>query len=79
MHTDCITMTELHVVASPKMLRETLCVAQTWVGLSPDVRAQEHVKRLQQLIDECDRLRPIGPDGKHGSNRHTPYCGCDGP
>jgi hypothetical protein len=30
---------------------------------------------LQVLIDECDRMRPLGPDGKHG-DRHTVECGC---
>lgn len=61
---------------SPKMLRETLCVAQTHVGLSGDSRAREHVERLGRLIDQLDEHRPLGPDGKHGS-RHTPTCGCD--
>lgn len=60
-----------------KMLRETLCVAQ---GLalrrSIDPRSEEHGRRLQALIDECDRHRPLGPDGKHG-NRHTATCGCE--
>lgn len=60
----------------PKMLRETLCVAQTYVGLSDDSRRAQHVERLQRLIDECDRHRPLGRDGKHG-NLHTATCGCD--
>lgn len=34
------------------------------------------VDALQQLVDEIDRHRPLGPDGKHG-NRHTAYCGCE--
>jgi len=67
---------------SPKMLKETLCVAQA--GISALMRngttsagdsMQGHMERLQRLIDECDRKRPVGPDGKHGS-RHTPECGC---
>ena len=63
---------------SPKMLKETLCVAQSAIGNSPhpDSRRQEHMDRLQRLIDECTRKRPVGPDGKHGS-RHTSECGCD--
>lgn len=69
-------MTALDVPDGPKMLRETLCVAQGLVGRSGDPRAREHVERLGRLIDECDRHRPLGPDGKHG-NRHTPTCGCD--
>lgn len=61
---------------NPKMLRETLCVAQAWVGNSTDSRRSEHVERLQQLINECDRHRPVGPDGKHG-DLHTQTCGCE--
>lgn len=70
-------MGDLTVPDSPKMLRETLCVAQVAVGETyhRDPRAQEHLDRLQRLIDECDRHRPIGPNGKH-DNRHTPTCGC---
>lgn len=60
----------------PKELRETLCVAQTYIGLSDDSRKREHSDRLQRLIDECDRHRPVGPDGKHG-DKHTPTCGCE--
>lgn len=60
----------------PKMLRETLCVAQTHVGLSGDNRAREHVERIQQLIDQLDEHRPLGSDGKHG-DRHTLTCGCE--
>jgi hypothetical protein len=61
----------------PKMLRETLCLAQALVSRAPDEgRNAEHAKRLQRLIDECDRHRPLGPNGKHG-DRHTPTCGCE--
>ena len=61
----------------PKMLRETLCVAQSRIGNSwLDVgRRPEHVARIQRLIDECDRHRPLGIGGKHG-DLHTPTCGC---
>lgn len=62
---------------SPKMLRETLCVAQNYIGNhSTDRRASKHICRLQRLIDECDRHRPLGVDGKH-SNLHTETCGCE--
>ena len=69
--------TNLEVSDSPKMIRETLCVAQSAVGRfsGPD-RRREHIERLQRLIDECDRHRPLGPDGKHGE-LHTPTCGCE--
>jgi hypothetical protein len=70
-------VTRLNVHDGPKMLRETLCVAQARIGNSPydESRKREHIYRLQRLIDECDRHRPIGTDGKHGS-RHTLICGC---
>ncbi|PRX91960.1 hypothetical protein [Allonocardiopsis opalescens] len=67
----------LVVSDSPKMIRETLCVAQTRIGnspLDPD-RRREHVERLGRLIAECDRHRPLGADGAHG-DLHTPTCGC---
>ena len=62
-----------------KMLRETLCVAQLAVGHIGGDRTlvQRHLDRLQRLIAECDRQRPLGPDGKHGTGeRCTPTCGC---
>ena len=59
----------------PKALRETLCMAQAGLALCDDPRQTEHILRLGRLIAECDRHRPIGPDGKHG-DRHTPTCGC---
>lgn len=67
----------------PKMLRETLCVAQA--GINELTRQgmkhagapmQSHLDRLSRLIAECDRHRPLGTSGKHG-NLHTPTCGCD--
>ena len=62
---------------SPKMLCETLCVAQARIGNSSydEGRKREHIDRLQRLIDECDRHRPVGTDGKHG-DRHTSTCWC---
>ena len=76
-------MTAYSVDDSPKMLKETLCVAQTAINefyRNADkvtaARWQEHIYRLQRLIDECDRHRPVGPDGKH-NDRHTATCGCD--
>jgi hypothetical protein len=63
---------------TPKMLRETLCVAQTRVGNSSldNNRKHEHIERLQRLIDACDVMRPLNTDGKHGDN-HTDTCGCE--
>lgn len=60
-----VTSTEL------KMLRETLCRLQAAPIDTDDSR------RLQMLIDEIDRNRPLGPDGKHGE-LHTTTCGCEG-
>lgn len=61
----------------PKMLRETLCVAQSRIGNSPldEGRKSEHIARLGRLIEECDRQRPLGTGGKHG-DLHTATCGC---
>lgn len=72
------TMAEYQIPDGPKMLRETLCVAQTALGIAfpNDPRLWTHLDRLGRLIDECDRHRPLGPDGKHG-DRHTPTCGCE--
>jgi len=67
-------------IAFSKMLRETMCVAQGVVSRSPDTdvnRRMEHVKRIERVIQWCDRHRPIGPDGKHGTRQCTPTCGCE--
>jgi hypothetical protein len=69
-------LTAYIVPDSPKMLRETLGVAQALISNSNDSRKREHLDRLQRLIDECERHRPLGVGGKHG-NLHTPTCGCD--
>jgi hypothetical protein len=70
-------VTELTITDNPKMLHETLCVAQTILGRHADgVRTGEHVARIQRLINETERHRPLGPDGEHG-DRHTDTCGCD--
>lgn len=72
-------MTDIHCPDdSLKMLRETLCVAQSALHhtIIAAQRELEHCDRLQRLIDDIDRQRPLGPDGKHG-NRHTKTCGCD--
>lgn len=68
----------IDVDITPKALRETLCIAQTRIGNSglDEHRQERDIAHLQALIDECDRHRPLGPDGKHG-DRHTPTCGCE--
>lgn len=69
---------ELKFTGSVKMLRETLCIAQSLIGNTPynDYRREHDAARLSELIRECDRHRPLGSDGKHG-NLHTPTCGCE--
>lgn len=72
--------------AELKMLRETLALAQaaipaavlTYDGDEESTRQQvrAHLERLGRLVDEIDRHRPLGPDGKHGE-LHTPTCGCE--
>lgn len=57
-------------VPSLKMARETLCRAQT----NADTPGEKN--QIWELIEVIDKLRPLGPDGKHG-DRHTPYCGCE--
>lgn len=71
-------MTTIHLDAPQdtlKMLRETLCVAQTALCQLP-YDHDTHSERLGRIIDEIDRQRPLGPDGKHG-DLHTATCGCD--
>lgn len=70
----------LPIPGGPKMLRETLCAAQTAIAAHTSGwrahDAAQHVARLSTLISALDALRPLGPDGKH-DDRHTPWCGCD--
>ena len=53
-----------------KMIRESLCRIQS-VGIS-----DYDSDLLQRMINDIDRQRPLGPDGKHGK-RHTLLCGCE--
>ncbi len=75
---------EYGVNVSPKMLLETLAVAQFAMhqldasregGFNAGASMETHLKHIQMLIDECGRKRPVGTDGKHNS-LHTPECGC---
>jgi hypothetical protein len=72
-------------VENLKRLRESLCVAQSGisqayaVGESHSLQseyAMSHIRTIQEVLDQIDILRPLGPDGKHG-NRHTEFCGCE--
>ena len=59
------------------MVREAICVAQTWLGGVHDTGQAERASRtLGRLIEDIDRQRPLGPDGKH-DDRHTATCGCE--
>lgn len=73
-------MTTLTTDHTPKMVREALCFAEGAVArLVPgSLTAQTSLTGLvlADLIRECDRHRPLGPDGTHG-NRHTITCGCE--
>lgn len=66
--------------AELKVLRETLCVAQAAIGWEYNGMEESdkppHLARIERLIAEIDRHRPLGPDGKHGE-LHTPTCGCE--
>lgn len=57
-------------------LRQTLCRAQAYVMHEmPLDEFKPHAQRLEALIKEIDRHRPLGRDGLHG-NLHTDTCGC---
>jgi hypothetical protein len=71
------------IPVSPKMLRETLCVAEHALaeldrqrpGYNAGGTIDVHQRRIRHLLDECDRKRPTGSGGKHDS-LHTAECGC---
>jgi hypothetical protein len=60
----------------PKMLKEALCLAQGLVAGSEREEHKSYLPIIQHLIDECDRKRPLYPNGKHG-DLHTSECGCE--
>ena len=69
---------------TPKTLRETLCVVQSALqalererpGFQAGGSVESHLERIGLLVEECDRKRPTGVDGKHG-DLHTTECGCE--
>lgn len=73
-----MSKTVLYLDETLKMLRETCCVAQTALDYSAagGSRGEEHIERLQRVIAEIDRQRPLGVDGTHG-DLHTRTCGCE--
>lgn len=69
--------TTLTIPGDPKAIREALCVAEGATLRNVDEEDWHGAREvLGALIQECDRHRPLGPDGKHG-NHHTATCGCD--
>jgi hypothetical protein len=68
----------LHVDADAlHALRETLALSQSALAnRDPEPRIRHDLARLQVLIAEIDRNRPLGTDGTHG-DLHTPTCGCE--
>lgn len=70
--------TTLHTTDHLKTVREALCVAQAAIGNFPNrpLNCPQHIPQLQRLINDIDRQRPLGPNGKHG-NLHTPTCQCE--
>jgi hypothetical protein len=65
-------------VGDLKMARETLAIAhraimdlERW-----DVNTNNHLSRIEKMMDQIYVMRPLGPDGKHGDN-HTQRCGCE--
>lgn len=84
MHTALTADLHAYVIpVSPKMLLETLCVVESALYAldreRPNFNAggpiATHLGRIRHLMDECNRKRPTGSDGKH-DDRHTPECGC---
>jgi len=69
-------MIELRVFIKPKSLRETLCLAQSLINRHAPRGGHLHSDYLQELINECDRHRPLNAQGKH-ANLHTNTCGCE--
>ena len=71
-------MLDIDALGGAKHLREVMCVAQTAVGnfYTPSATPSGTMETLQAICDVCDQHRPLGPDGKHGTRRCTPTCGC---
>ncbi len=80
-------LSDLHcyiVAISPKMLKETLSVvehamqklARDRPGYNAGGDISTHLSRIGLLLDEYNKMRPTGRDGRHG-DRHTSVCGCN--
>lgn len=66
---------QYNFAVTPKSMKEALSMAQTAIGVTFN-EPMHSIRTLQIMIDEIDRMRPVGLDGKHG-DRHTPNCGCE--
>lgn len=58
---------------SLKMVREALYYAEA--TMLQTVQGQRYREIVQDLVEDIDRQRPLGRNGKHG-NLHTDNCGC---
>ncbi|ASD52293.1 hypothetical protein QCN32_gp73 [Arthrobacter phage Niktson] len=65
-------------IESVKGLREDLCVVQSALNMYPSGDQKSRVRRIGDIINQLDEMRPLGSNGKH-DNRHTDKCGCDVP
>lgn len=76
--TDEPAMLNLDALGGVKAVREAMCVAQVDIGRSGRSMAEagRGMTLIAKIIDACDVHRPLGPDGKHGTGRCTPTCGC---
>lgn len=66
-------------VGNLKTARETLCAAQKAVvplNGKYTLQSVRYAVLIQEMIDQIDVFRPLGPNGKHG-DRHTENCGCE--
>lgn len=65
----------INVTDNIKGLREILCLAQHVGNQTDGINHSLYNRRIQEIIDELDKHRPLGPDCKHG-DLHTSTCGC---
>ena len=64
------------IESGPKGLQESCNMALALMGNTKDPNKEIWMGPLRQLLRECERKRPTGPDGKH-NDRHTDECGCE--
>jgi len=60
---------------APKQVQEAMCVVEQLI-LMYRPQDKHYATIIGDLIKECQRKRPTGPNGKHGK-LHTDECGCD--